>query len=345
MPDSEGAAVATPLPLDRLVPDARVGVLIVHGIGTSNANYSEKFRQKLKSKLLKDHGIEEPHHVCLEEVFWGAVSKSGQTEVDINNQVFNKKTVGEKTLRSFVLRALADAAAYQDLDRTHREIAFKHCESIEPTGRYQMDITYDRVNDSVARSLSNLAARAGPNAPLIICAHSFGGQIVNSYFFDLESGVMAKRDAGKLVRGTRLERGETLAGIVTFGCNIPAFTFATDPAEVRPVTVPSKSLPSFAKALKDKGWKGWRNYFHKADVLGFPLGTINDAYRETADDVRLRFPTAPLHWKYKAAHGRYWTNKVMIADIAELVAIARKNPEAAPGMAADAALERVRAGA
>ena len=342
MPDSTVLPDSGSLNLRDKVNPAKVGVLIVHGIGTSRANYSEKFRKRLKSKLLKSYGITESHDVCFEEVFWGALTKSGQSEADINNQVFHGKSVRRQGIRSIVLRALADAAAYQDLDRDNRKRAFDFCEAIDRTERQQMDTTYDRVNDSMRRSLSNLASRVEPNSPLIICAHSFGGQVVNCYFSDLAHDNNAKRDkALGIVRGTAMERGETLAAIVTFGCNIPASAFATDPAEVRPVAVPSASLPEFAKALKAENRKAWRNYYHRGDVLGFPLGTINAKYQALVEDIEVKY----FNWMLdiRGAHAGYWENKKIIKDLADLICLARSKSEASPGAAASGILERIRA--
>jgi hypothetical protein len=342
MPDTTDLPRSESLDLRNEVKPAKVGVLIVHGIGTSRANYSERFRKLLKSKLLQKYSITEPHDVCFEEVFWGALTKSGQSEADINNQIFHNQSLKKKKFRSFVLRALSDAAAYQDLDRDNRKRAFDFCETLDRTERQQMETTYDRVNDSMRRSLSNLASRVEPNSPLIVCAHSFGGQVVNCYFSDLAHDNNAKRD--KLlgvVRGTAMERGETLAAIVTFGCNIPAFAFATDPAEVRPVMVPSKTLPEFAKALKAENKKAWRNYYHKGDILGFPLGTINAKYQALVEDIEVKY----FNWVLDigGAHAGYWDNKIIINDLADLICLARSKSEASPGAAASGILERIRA--
>jgi len=68
------------------------------------------------------------------------------------------------------------------------------------------------------------------------------------------------------------ESMQNLAGIITFGCNIPLFTFAYN--HVKPIEFPPSNLDS---KLKQKA--KWINYYDSDDILGYPLKPINAEYR------------------------------------------------------------------
>ena len=69
---------------------------------------------------------------------------------------------------------------------------------------------------------------------------------------------------------TPIQRMETVAKFITFGCNIPVFVFAYPESDVRPIAYPGSKLPT---RLKMKPW--WYNYFDRDDVLGFPLRDVS----------------------------------------------------------------------
>ena len=84
--------------------------------------------------------------------------------------------------------------------------------------------------------------------PLVVLAHSIGGHIMSNYIWDIQK----KRPIVE-PGANKFERMETLAGIITFGCKIPLFTFALK--DIVPITLP--------------GGVKWLNYFDPDDVLGY----------------------------------------------------------------------------
>jgi len=57
--------------------------------------------------------------------------------------------------------------------------------------------------------------------PVIILAHSLGGHIMSNYIWDMQKPKNSLPDDL-----SSFERLEYLAGMITFGCNIPVFAFA-----------------------------------------------------------------------------------------------------------------------
>lgn len=294
----------------------QVGVLLIHGIGQSNTDYSTKFRKRLKKHLQRAYKMQEPHDVCFEEVFWGSITKSGQSEVILNNEIY--ATVGGiwplPVIRRPVLRNLADAAAYQDLDASKRRSRRTH---YSPNSSSELpESSFQRIQDSIRRSMANLSSRVGPNSPLIVVAHSFGGQVISSYISDIASSALEDNQRPQ----NAFEKFETLAGIVTIGCNIPAFAFSQHPSEVIPVRVPARSSSGLTRLCNEQGIRTWLNYFNTYDVLGFPLRTINEMYNNAVADLNI--PILPT-LNIAKAHTMYWRNNRIIRDTAHLILLAR----------------------
>ena len=97
----------------------------------------------------------------------------------------------------------------------------------------------------------------------------------------------ARRLHEEMKHATPFRRLETLAGLVTFGSNIPLFTFTFGPARIYPLTrapyddaggtlepaFPGNKLPV---ALQQSAQ--WLNFYSKRDVLGYPLKPLNEYF-------------------------------------------------------------------
>ena len=64
----------------------------------------------------------------------------------------------------------------------------------------------------------------------MVIAHSFGTQIISNYIWDpqTEANYTRKKRGMNPYGKSDFERMKTLAGIITFGCNIPLFSLAYD---------------------------------------------------------------------------------------------------------------------
>ncbi len=252
-----------------------VGVLIVHGMGTQQPNFADEMIGELSDL------IDDPQRVAWQPVFWADVLQPRQE--DFLRRANSRNQLDFLGLRRFVVGALGDAAAYRRID-----------DSPETTYRHVHTAVRDAVR-ALYRDPDKLARRA---KPLIILAHSLGGHIMSNYIWDLQ------RDRPIVAPGDNpFERLETLGGIVTFGCNIPIFTFALD--EVVPI-----DLPSGAR---------WLNFFDRDDVLGYPLKPINRAYRRTVSrDIAIDVG-GPLSSWTPLSHTEYWTDNDLTEPVASLI--------------------------
>ncbi len=96
---------------------------------------------------------------------------------------------------------------------------------------------------------------------------------------------------------------KTLAGMITFGCNIPFFTLAYKKADIRPIHFPGDAL---TPAQKNKA--RWLNFYDPDDVLGYPLKAINQKYNQVVNnDVAINVGGILSSWN-PMSHQKYWTD-------------------------------------
>ncbi len=266
---------------------AKVAVVVTHGMGSQGPDFDQDFKDKLFARLERLGA--DTADVAWQSIYWAPVMETAQ-----NNylQSAGSAVGGFFGLREFVVRALGDAAGYS-------------ATSGSP------DSSYTKIHDLVRSGIANLYHNklAGNPVPMIIMAHSLGGHIMSNYIYDTQPPLRA---TGAAPDASGFEKMDWLAGIVTFGCNIPLFTFAYDP--ITPIQVPSPTLPPEVEA-KAK----WLNFFDKQDVLGYPLKPINAAYNTIVDeDTRIDAGWWPLSTT-PLSHTKYWTDRSLINPAAEFL--------------------------
>jgi hypothetical protein len=259
-----------------------VGVLIVHGMGSQQSDFADGMIDKLKEKL-----GENADSVCFQPVFWAPVLSGREDRVWDN--LSSECDLDWVRLRKFVLNALGDATAYRYIPG-------------------EFECTYYQIHDIVHRELTALRDKLGGDGkPLIVCAHSLGAVIMTDYIWDRQQGKGAGRyDQNAFVRM------ESLAGIVTFGCNIPLFTLAYDPVEC--ITFPPKTLAGDLKAKAR-----WLNLFDPDDILGWPLKSLSPAFEKAVtEDLEINVGGVFTSWN-PASHSEYWTDGNFIRPVAEVI--------------------------
>ena len=107
------------------------------------------------------------------------------------------------------------------------------------------------------------------------------------------------------------ERMESLAGMITFGCNIPLFALALP--RIVPITFPPATLEPALKSVAR-----WRNYYDPDDVLGFPLAPLSAEYAKTVEDHVVRVGGLLTGWN-PAAHNAYWTDNDITRPVADAI--------------------------
>lgn len=260
----------------------QVGVLIVHGMGSQEPDFAEEMIAELKERLNT-----KADSVCFEAVYWAPVLS--EREEKVWSDLSAKNDLDWVKLRKFFLNAFGDAAAYRYVPG-------------------KLDSTYYQIHDKVHAGLKSLRSQlGGDDKPLIVIAHSLGSVIMTNYIWDRQKGKDAERYGQ-----TPFERMESLAGILTFGSNIPLFVLAYDPVEC--FTFPPNTLPDGLKA-KAK----WLNFLDPDDILGWPLKELSDNHREAVtEDREINAGGLVSSWN-PASHSDYWTDNDFTGPVAEVI--------------------------
>jgi hypothetical protein len=270
---------------------SRIGVVVTHGMGSQEPGFSEPMVTELRSRLGS-----RSDRVVFHELYWAnaltqrenALWESMQSAKDPGG---NPLPLDWSSLRQFVIHNFGDAVAY------HRD-------------HHQDTSAYDIVHDIISAAIGDLASAVDdPCAPTVIVAHSLGCHMMSNYLWDREHAA----------DGDLLEGIPTLAGFVTFGCNIPLFRLSYDIA--RPMTLPGSGLQGAARDVAR-----WLNFFDRDDVLGWPMrplfenhwDELDDNQRETVrrlEDHEINVGSVTSSWNL-GAHAAYWTDNDFTIPVA-----------------------------
>lgn len=263
-----------------VVEEKKVAALVVHGMGKQSPDFADEFKADLLAAV-DDMGYPAAR-LALCSLYWADVTQPEQQRY--YSAVEAGGDIGQKKIRRFVVNAFGDATAYQ---------------RVEGQG------TYGKIHDRVRGNVEALFKAVGSqNLPLVVIAHSLGAHIMSNYIWDQQ------HPDGAAVVASSFEQFKTHAGMLTFGCNIPLFTFAYDP--VVPISFPGSDLSPSVKAASK-----WLNYYDKDDVLGWPLKPVCDAYDDlVAADVEMNVGGGFTNWN-PASHSRYWSDDDFVDAVAE----------------------------
>ncbi|MEM9421276.1 MAG: hypothetical protein AAF986_02015 [Pseudomonadota bacterium] len=271
----------------------KIAVAAIHGIArrapkrpssSLERTFSDALYKKVRARLGR-RTMEQK--IAWREVFWSDVLSARQERY---LQEISGLTNYDR-IRQFLVSGIADAAAFQP----HQNKA---------------QSAYNLIIGRVRETFAALDEDTDDNVPLIVLAHSFGSHIYSSFVWDLQQG--------RLNPPTPFQRMETLGQLVTFGSNIPLFTFACAPEDVHPIKFPGRKLVSQKRVTP---W--WLNYYDKDDVLGFPLGPIGPRYEAMVakgelQDVQINAGGILSSWN-PLSHERYWTDRQFTRPVADIL--------------------------
>lgn len=276
----------------------RTGVLVVHGMGEqSEDHFGASFIAEMKRRLVT-LGVRDGD-VAFMRGFWADLLNT--RERDLITQMARGGPLDYTRARRFVVNALGDAVAYRR----------------GPAGGEDV---YDDIHTRILHRLRQLRAEVGgTDAPLVVVAHSLGGVIMSDYIWD------AQHPANGRTRGTSdFECMRTLAGIITFGSNIPLFTLAL-PKVV--AVAPPRESANLSPAVRDAAH--WHNYYDPDDVLGWPLKTLaspvalgpgEHAYADAVDaDHAIDAGGVLTSWN-PLSHNAYWRDEDFLGPAARQIA-------------------------
>ena len=275
----------------------KIGVIVIHGVGNQvHARPADSreltFSKDLARRVRRNLG-DRAADVAWREVFWSDILQGRQRAFF---EAIREKTSADDR-RAFVMSALSDSAAYRK------------------TGEGSAPI-YEQIHARVEAAMRELEEDIGPKGQVLILAHSLGAHVMSNYIYDLQR--FAER-AGQGRYGTPLQNMRTVAGLMTFGCNIPVFLFAYPRKDITPIAFPGVDLP---EAQQIRTW--WQNFYDKQDIMAYPMGPAAPRYAAMVADRQLR--DVPIHLGGPVAekwdplsHGSYWDDAELIAPVVHYI--------------------------
>ncbi|WP_330995511.1 hypothetical protein [Pseudomonas aeruginosa] len=254
----------------------KLAVALIHGIGDQPDSRDEdglhSYARELVAALRRRLGAE-AGEVAFQSLYWASVLDA--RELDYLKRI-EREPLGWRWLRRAVTLFLGDASGYRKVSAAY-------------------NTTYQQVHQHVRSGIMALRAKVGPQTPLVILAHSLGGHIVSNFIWDQQK--LNRTPSCSIDPFLGLE---TLAGLVTFGCNIPLFTFAYE--KVCPIRFPGHCLPP---AIRQQA--RWLNVYAPADPLGYPLRPLQNYAAVVHEDLAL--PVGPWYKRHTPlSHMEYWND-------------------------------------
>ena len=260
---------------------SEIGVLIVHGMGAQQPDFADGFIAEMQGRLLR-LGVD-AKTVAWRAGWWADTVK--QREDDLWRDLSRNHTLRWEDARRFVISHFGDALAYQRVPSQGTDI-------------------YQRIHARIREQLAALREQMGGDRPILVLAHSLGSAIVSNYIWDEQKSPAPGTSA--------TQRMETLAGLVTFGSNIPLFTLCL--GDVVAIRFP---VPTLSGPLREAS--RWLNFFDADDVLGYPLRPLSESYREAVTaDLQINVGSTLRSWNPRS-HEEYWMDNDFTTPVAGLI--------------------------
>jgi hypothetical protein len=266
----------------------KLGVLIVHGMGSQGPDFASEFMKEVGGRLQKAGGL--AAQVAFQPAWWSQVLEPHETA--LWNKLYANNDLDFIKLRQFMIHNFADAVAYQRLRSPGADF-------------------YEKIHESIRSALADLRRALGDeDKPVIVVAHSLGSAILSNYLWDQQAG---RKKKGVVLGRDAVERLETLAGLVTFGSNLALFSLAHNPYKgfaFPPPTLPANLLPAAR----------WANYYDPDDVLGYPVKPLCPEYEANAGikDQAINVGGLLTSWN-PVSHAEYWTDDDFTVPVAEQI--------------------------
>jgi hypothetical protein len=317
------------------VTHPKLAVMLVHGVESAGDQYAARAMRLLGDEFTRIAGVPASEALVMEPAFWAPVFEPGQEQLSeriggqssrwllglldrLAGQASQGSTLallaaastaglrwlpglGEAhfpTLRWLIVHYLGDAVAYHSgADRTGH---------------------YEQVQAVLARTLHDLALKAGGDAPLVVLGHSLGSVVSSDFLYDLQAasdGTPLAPQAREVLEDTPLERGETFGWYYTLGSPL-ALWAQRHPDFGVPLTVPH---PDFGERYPDQRGE-WVNIYDPDDVICSPLRPLSEAWAAAVtEDRRVSVGPWPISLT-PLAHPYYWNDRRVVTSIASALA-------------------------
>ena len=253
-----------------------LGILVIHGMGEQKKDFAEPIIADVQNKLTD----QDRDRISWQPIFWADILAPRQSKylADARKQ-FDLDFI---RLRRFIVSSIGDAAAYRKVKHPKKNT---------------YELIHNRVTEATATLERNLDK---DDASLFVLAHSLGCHIISNHIWDLRG----------TSDGSSFSRFKTLRALITFGCNIPLFTFAL--SKVEPITLPKGAI--------------WENYFDSDDVLGFPLKPASGYGNSIVVDKEINVGGPLTSWN-PLSHNKYWKDDSLTIPIAHHIQNELRNLE------------------
>lgn len=288
--------------------------LTLHGMGEVDDNYFVELKAGIAARL----------GTAMAELAFQAVSyqqalQENQEEVW---QRMQEHSLRFRELRQFFLYGIADAAGLENRKETDGSV-------------------YEDAQVEIARCLLQTRREMQADGPVVVVAQSLGGQVFSSYLYDAQRAEEAARNPGipgpqagiwknidafhERISGTgqaltAAEKwfiaGNTVAGIVTTGCNIPIFVAAHKQMHIKPIKRPTAGFR-------------WLNLYDRHDPLGWPLQPLRGGYETLVEDREVNVGRGILGWAASftpLSHTAYWQDDDVIRPLAQMIEQVLEHP-------------------
>jgi len=273
----------------------KIAVAIIHGAGSQGPDFADatiaRISDRFQDHLQKDDkSIEDK--LVFKSVYWADILAKKEQRL-WNTVIDDDGNLNYTGFRKFIINFGADAVAYQPgADR--REV-------------------YNRVHSTMASALTDLAAEAGPQAPLCIIGHSIGTVITHNYLFDLGEEMIAGTQIEDST--TLLEAGKTLVLLYMMGSPLALWSLRYD--NYRAITFPGLEVPHLYPNLKPR----WVSYYDKDDILAYPNRSLSQEHNALweqglLEDIQVNVGGILSSWN-PLSHLEYWTSGLIIETIAD----------------------------
>ena len=145
----------------------KIGVLIIHGVGSHGEGYSTEFQNRLKN-----FGSFEFREILWADKLSERENQLWKTMQSARRQNEEQFPLGWKRTRKFFVHNIGDALAYSRGPNT----------SINGEAH-----AYDLIHDTVSEKIIELQKALDEDTPIVIFAHSLGATIVSDYIWDRQS--------------------------------------------------------------------------------------------------------------------------------------------------------------
>ena len=267
----------------------KVGLITLHGMGETEENYADDLLEGVQERL----GEEAWSEVSFQSVYYQKILQDPQYEL----YEAVKGKVDSKAMRRFWLYKFSDPAALE-------------------YSRNIPDAAYELSQRKIFEALSTIQDELeDPQAPVIVAAHSLGGQVISNYIWDANRHLWDDEQNEKPGYGLwrhydldehPFQRLQTMRLLFTTGCNIPIFVGGLPRNQRQPIGRPHPEMK-------------WENYYDEDDALGWPLQDLNNAYDDLVTDYSVNVGGLLSSWN-QLAHTKYWSDKDIQQPVADHLA-------------------------